>query len=143
MKRMIENFKVRKQERIAFKKELKTLKSDTLKAYKDFQKLFEDKNRYVSLNEMLDWQDRHEELHDRVSIILQSKDFKYILRVFRDDLNMIIRMFKLIEKYRKRHNKPVVDKMIGSVDQSIFNINGVILNKEQKTAVVVDEKGSD
>ncbi|HOA32661.1 MAG TPA: hypothetical protein PKM70_12150, partial [Clostridia bacterium] len=84
MKRMIENFKVRKQERIAFKKELKTLKSDTLKAYKDFQKLFEDKNRYVSLNEMLDWQDRHEELHDRVSIILQSKDFKYILRVFRD-----------------------------------------------------------
>lgn len=140
MKRMIENFKVRKQERIAFKKELKTLKSDTLKAYKDFQKLFEDKNRYVSLNEMLDWQDRHEELHDRVSIILQSKDFKYILRVFRDDLNMIIRMFKLIEKYRKRHNKPVVDKMIGSVDQSIFNINGVILNKEQKTAVVVDEK---
>ncbi len=140
MKKLIENFKLRKQERIAFKKELKTLKSDTMKAYQDFKKLFADKNKYVSLNEMLDWQDRYEALHDRVSIILQSKDFKYILRVFRDDLNMIIRMFKLIEKYRKRHNKPVVDKMIGSVEQSIFNINGVTLNKEQKTAVVVDEK---
>lgn len=140
MRKLIERQKIRKQDREAFKKELVKLKRESQQAYIDFRALWADKDKYVGLSDIVNWQEKYKGIHDRISVALSNEDFKFFRRLYKDDIEIVPRMYKHIEKYRRKHNKPVLNRLRNVNADRNFRIGDVTLNKEQRTAVIMDEQ---